>query len=185
MFRKTACQLTTKDFNLLEVMLERATGFNDPIEPMLRRKLRDASIVFRDDVSPQVATLNSRVQFRVDDGDEETRVIVQNQLNNSLVGMTLPITTLRGLALLGLMQGQSITYDNHDGEPESIQLDTILFQPEAAQNGTRRRVADVSRPQAAPHAQILSFDAHRRANERKNFSVCSGPDDDDHGPGAA
>ena len=59
------CILTTKDFTILEVMLDRSLGRDDPLVPILRRKLNAATVVLRDDVPPTVATLSSRVSFSV------------------------------------------------------------------------------------------------------------------------
>ncbi|MGH6760675.1 MAG: nucleoside-diphosphate kinase [Phyllobacterium sp.] len=183
MFRKTPCLLTTKDFNVLEVMLERSMNARNPLQHMLQQKLREASIVFRDDIPPQVVTLNSRVKFRIDDGPKETRIVVQNELNNSLVGMTMPITTLRGLALLGLMQGQSVSYELQDGAMETTHLDAVLFQPEAAQ----RRQSSTGFFKTEPEeerGQVLSFDLRRKAANQTSGMAFTDPDDDP-GPGAA
>ena len=54
------CILTTKDFTILEVMLDRCLGRDDPLVPILRRKLDAATVVMRDDVPASVATLSSR-----------------------------------------------------------------------------------------------------------------------------
>lgn len=50
--------LTTKDFTILEVMLELCLGKDDPRGPLLRQTVQTAQVVFRDDVSADVATLN-------------------------------------------------------------------------------------------------------------------------------
>jgi regulator of nucleoside diphosphate kinase len=95
------CILTTKDFTILEVMLDRCLGRDDPLAPILKRKIDSALVVFRDDVPENVATLSSRVTLSVDGRDPDTRVISHDRMT-SPVGMYLPISTLRGLALLGL-----------------------------------------------------------------------------------
>ena len=184
MFSKTPCLLTTKDFNVLEIMLERSVSARDPLRPMLQQKLREASIVFRDDIPPQVVTLNSRIKFSVDDGPKETRVVVQNELDNSLVGMTLPITTLRGLALLGLMQGQSLSYETQDGARETVRLDAVLFQPEA----TQRKQSSTEYFRVGKNeerGQILSFGARRKPENGISGVMLADSDDDDPGPSAA
>src|SRR5690554_8165532 len=61
------CLLTTKDFTIIEVMLERRLGRADPLAPLLRRKLSGAVVMFREDIPPTVVTLNSRVTFRVNE----------------------------------------------------------------------------------------------------------------------
>src|SRR5690606_34061925 len=101
------CILTTKDLTILEVMLARCLGREDPMAPLLRRKIDSATVVFSDDVPPDVATLNSRVNFSVD-GRSDSRILAQGVAGGS-VGLYLPITSLRGLALLGLAEGQTFS----------------------------------------------------------------------------
>lgn len=71
-----ACILTTKDFTILEVMRDRCLGRDDPLAPILKRKLESATVMFREDVPAEVATLTSRVTYSVDGRDPDTRVFV-------------------------------------------------------------------------------------------------------------
>jgi regulator of nucleoside diphosphate kinase len=100
-----ACILTTKDFTIVEVMHDRSLGQNDTLGSILTRKIEAALVVFRDDVPTNVATLSSRVSFSVDGRDPETRVLSHDWMT-SPVGLFLPITVARGLALLGLAEGE-------------------------------------------------------------------------------
>lgn len=125
------CILTTKDLTILEVMLDRCLGRDDPMAPLLRRKIDGAEIVFRDDVPSDVATLSSRVVFSVDGREPDTRVISHDRMN-SPTGLFLPVTTLRGLALLGLSEGQSFSLRGLDQALETVRLERVLYQPEAA-----------------------------------------------------
>lgn len=126
-----ACILTTKDLTILEVMLDRCLGKDDPMAPLLRRKIDAARIVFREDVPANVATLSSRVVFNVDGRDADTRIISHDRMNAAM-GLFLPITTMRGLALLGLGEEQEFSYPGHDGSGETVRLEKVLYQPEAA-----------------------------------------------------
>lgn len=126
-----ACILTTKDFAILEVMLERCLGQGDPIRGLIQRKINAATVVFRDDVLPEVATLNSRVTYRVDNREANSRVISQDRMT-SPIGLFLPITTAHGLALLGLSEGQAFKLTSPEEGDECITLERVLYQPEAA-----------------------------------------------------
>lgn len=126
-----SCILTTKDFTILEIMRDRGTGHDNPLAAVLKRKLETANVVFRDDIPDNVATLSSRVTFRIDDRDADTRVIVAEP-TASPVGMHLPITTRRGMALLGLAEGQAFCLNIHEGFNERIVLEKVHYQPEAA-----------------------------------------------------
>lgn len=125
------CILTTKDFTLLEVMRDRRRGHEDPLVPILKRKLETATVVFREDVPETVATLSSRVTYSVDGRTPDTRVISHDHLSMPM-GMFLPITTRRGLALLGLSEGEEFLLTDASGRQERIQLQKVHFQPEAA-----------------------------------------------------
>ncbi len=124
--------LTTKDFTILEAMCENPRVRQDALVPHIRRKLDAAIVVFREDLPKEVASVNSRVTFRLDGGVSDTRVLSTGQIE-APVGMFLPITTVRGLALLGLSEGQTVVLENTDGRKERIVLDKVEYQPEAAQ----------------------------------------------------
>ena len=137
MTRTTYC-LTTKDFAVLEVMLMRRRAFADPIVPMLEGKLAESSVVSVGAVEPEVATLSSRVVFRVDDGPAETRTLLQGEAS-APVGSGLPVGTWRGLCLLGMTAGQSALVERPDGRSERILLEDVAYQPEAARRAVRER----------------------------------------------
>ena len=111
------CFLTTKDFNILEVIRDRCLGRDDPLAPILRHKIELATVMFRDDIPATVATLSSRVTFSVDDREPDSRIISHDKMMSPL-GMFLPITTRRGLALLGLSEGQQFMLTNAQGQEE-------------------------------------------------------------------
>ncbi len=126
-----ACILTTKDFRILEVMFDRCLGRDDPMALLLKRKLDAARVVFLDDVPTNVATLSSRVVFSVDGRDPDTRVISHDRMT-SPIGLFLPVTTFRGLALVGLFEGQHFSLPGQNGVEETVLLEKVLYQPEAA-----------------------------------------------------
>ncbi len=172
------CTLTTKDYGILEAMLESARDRGDTIVPLLREKLATATIVFHDDIDPSIVTLNSRVLFRVNDGAQDDRVVVRGE-ERSVPGMTIPITIPRGLALLGLAAGEDMVV-GRPGEPaERILVDAVAYQPEAARRFAGRESigAPSGRPAARRFAGVVDLAARRppaggwRATTRK-------PDDD-------
>ena len=112
------CWLTTKDFAVLEIMLERRRAFADPIVQMLEHKLSNADVVAIDSVGPDVVTLNTRLVFRIDAGPAETRTLVQNEVRGP-VGSSLSITTRRGLCMLGMAEGRTAWIEQADGRSRS------------------------------------------------------------------
>jgi regulator of nucleoside diphosphate kinase len=174
------CILTTKDFTILEVMRDRCLGRDDPLAPILKRKIESALVVFREDVPVNVATLSSRVTFNVDGREPDTRVISHDRMTSS-VGLFLPITTARGLALLGLTENQAFILTNNDGRNERILLEKVQFQPEASKR-EKEAFANLSAPtQRKPLLKLI-----RGAIQDKPQLVPAGSIGfDDPGPDAA
>ena len=128
------CRLTATDYATCRTLTQRLESAASPLAPLLRAKLAGATVVADDRIDPAVATLNSRVEFRVDDAPLQTRILVGCQFRNGLVGLTLPVSTPYGLALLGLRQGRTVLLDR-DGERCSLFLNRIVYQPQAARQG--------------------------------------------------
>lgn len=179
----TKCQLTTKDFAIVRTMLDRLAWSGGPLVALLRRKLATAQVVFSNEADADVVTLNSRVVFSVDGGASYTRIVTQGTVEG-MVGQTIPLTVPRGLALLGLRKGQSISVDVGRGDDETIEVQDILYQPEAARPG-------ISSPPPALEAEerrfpVLVFSADRPSPlgaERKIRHISG--NGDDPGPSAA
>jgi regulator of nucleoside diphosphate kinase len=174
------CILTTKDFTILEVMRDRCLGRDDPLAPILKRKIESALVVFREDVPVNVATLSTRVTFNVDGREPDTRVISHDRMTSS-VGLFLPITTARGLALLGLTENQAFILTNNDGVEERILLEKVQYQPEASKR-EKEAFANLSAPnQRKPLLKLI-----RGAIQDKPQLVPTGSIGfDDPGPDAA
>lgn len=129
--------LTARDFSVLEALHDRIRDCDDPLLPILRRKIGAARVVLRDAVPPDVATLNSRVAYAVDGSAPDTRVIATDHRTLPM-GMVLPITSRRGLALLGLSEGAAFMLGDAGGRTERIVLRKVLYQPEAARHVAER-----------------------------------------------
>ena len=177
-----ACVLTTKDLTILEVMLDRCLGIDDPMAPLLRRKIDSALVVFRDDVPGNVATLSSRVLFRIDGRDPDTRILSHDRMNGS-VGMFLPITTFSGLALLGLTVGQAFSYPGHDGLGETVRLDDVLYQPETAKRERELLGGGMAAMSRKPALRLIRGAHYSESAIAAAGSVCL--DDEPDGPSAA
>lgn len=132
MWKKPGCTLTTKDYEILQHMLDE---YYDQLEAMtwlLRQKLKTARVVRREDMPDNVVTLNSRISFRVGNGVPETRIISRDR-SAGPVGYFLPITTMRGLSLLGLSEGQAAVVSRSPSVAEILQVTAVHYQPERAE----------------------------------------------------
>ncbi|QDZ00219.1 nucleoside-diphosphate kinase [Nitratireductor mangrovi] len=160
---KETCFLTTKDFTILEVMRDRCLGRDDPLARILKRKIASATVMFRDDIPVNVATLSSRVTFSVNGRDPDTRIVSHDRMT-SPIGMFLPITTARGLALLGLSEGQDFAIRNGDGEEERVLLHEVHYQPEAARREKEALEGTGSETSGKPTLRVIRgafHDQHR------------------------
>lgn len=172
------CRLTTKDFAILETMLERRRALGDPLAPLLERKLANASVVLIDSIDADVVTINSRVTFRVGANPAETRTVIQNEVRG-VVGGSLPVTTPWGLSLLGMAEGEAGLVERPGGETEPIRVVKVLFQPEAAR---RASIARQARPALRLVYSANSVVPPLGAVEKIRQT---GTDDDPGGPTAA
>ena len=180
-------QLTTKDYTILEVMLDRHLGRDRTMTAILRRKLAGALVMFRDDIPAQVVTISSRVTYRVNGGPAETRIIANDDARGP-VGMFLPIAHPRGLALLGLAEGQSMTFVAGDGSRETMTVEEIAYQPEAARREAVALNRDPAMDRPRPRGPVLRVvHGAERLPEKPvaRTPVMSGPGFDDPGPSAA
>ncbi len=177
----TNCCLPTKDFAVLEVMLERRRAFADPIVHMLEHKLSSADVVPTGSVGPDIVTLNSRVVFSIDAGHAETRTLVQNEVRGP-VGSSLSVATRRGLCMLGMARGETASIEHADGRRESILIKAVLYQPEAARRAVRQKDrADGRRP----HGLTLVYSAAADWRPLGETIGMRQTEDDDPGPSAA
>lgn len=147
-------RMAAADMRACCALLEAAEP-GSPFERLLRRKLHGVAPAADGGVDPLVVTINSRVEFRVDDEVPQTRILVRNRFQHGLVGLTLPITTPRGMALLGLREGQSFAFEE-GGRVRTITVCRIAYQPQAARSGRRPDAAA-----QASQAEIVSLEEVR------------------------
>lgn len=179
---KPHCQLTSKDFAILETMRERMDAGDHALAAVLRCKLASAKVVFRDEIPAGVVTLNSRVAYSIDGQPAGTHLLVQGG-SEDLPDGVISISTARGLGLLGLSEGQSMVVEHPAKGHETLLVEQVTFQPEA--DLRKRKCMPTMGPVvsgAASTAQVVSLHAFRRTQPQAFFD---GPDDDDPGPQAA
>lgn len=171
---------TNKDFAFLEAMLTRFSALDDPLLPLLRHKLESARVVPGERVPANVATMSSRVSFSIDGRGPDCRIISHGRMT-SPVGLYLPITTARGLAILGLAEGQVFKLTHRNGRSERIVLERVLYQPEAASLRKDAAIRLVEDRKPRPSLTLVGGSEAARPGPRP-----TGPDDfDDPGPSAA
>lgn len=122
--------LAERDAHFLRSLLA-SKDHDDSYMTLLNRKLSEAKIVADDALDAQIATIDSRVDFSVGGGFTEHRVLTRSELE-ATNGLALPVTTMRGLALLGLRENEIVSVRKPNGIIEPIRLIRVAYQPQAA-----------------------------------------------------
>lgn len=100
----------------------------------LVRELTRAAII-DDDITPaDVVTMRSRVGFREEGSAATEMVTLAYPGESGLYEDAMSVLTPLGAALLGLSEGQSISYPRPDGGVRTITVVEIRYQPEAARH---------------------------------------------------
>lgn len=173
------CYLTARDFGLLEEMLEDgATCKDEAFLRLLRGKIAAATVVFTDDIDTQVATVNSRIEFRVNGGSPERRLLVCKDSGGR--DNALSITTHWGLALLGLSPGEAIRIEGPDGAVARLQLERVMM-PEKPSPAAGR--ASTSERQSTSSTVVPFGRRAKRASIEGTYPAID--PDNDPGPNAA
>lgn len=178
--------LTAKDFTILETLLDRSANRDDFFLRLLREKLSTVMVAFHEDLDPQVATINSRIDFTAN-GQRSKNQILTYGGEDAYPDRCLSITSLRGLALLGLMRGETIVVESSGDKVETITLDAVLYQPEAEdrKNRLRRETLPKAETTTGVEVPVISFALHRKNIPERLIKEPINPDDDDPGPRAA
>lgn len=128
---------TPRDHRILTNLLRAEIRITRPLRAMLERKLARCVLVEPADMPEWVATIGSRVRYRLDGGDTQTDRLSAGDLWNG-AGTGLPLVTGRGLALIALGEGQELAFTDRDGRRRTILLEAVCYQPEAAQRELQR-----------------------------------------------
>ncbi|TXL72681.1 hypothetical protein FHP25_24315 [Vineibacter terrae] len=110
----------------------------------LTGEMKRARIIADDEIDETVVTLHTRVAFLDDYSDEPTIVTLTLPGERGLYVDAISVLTPPGAALLGLSEGQSITYAAPDGGVKTITVTKVLFQPQAVRTRTVRSLRGFS-----------------------------------------
>lgn len=140
-----SCCLTAKDFTLLELYLNERTADDPFTAHLVKSKLAATRVVLPRDVDPNVATLNSRVTFRLNGRSPEARLLVHWD-QDIVVGLTLPVTTPLGITLLGMRAGEEASVLLRGGITWPLRLEAVTYQPERERDAGVKNIAGRETP---------------------------------------
>jgi regulator of nucleoside diphosphate kinase len=97
----------------------------------LVRELIRATIVEDDELPPNTVTMGSKVEFR-EEGSKTNKVVTLAHPNESeFYDDAISVLSPAGAALIGLSEGQSISYGAPGGLLTTVTVVKVLYQPEA------------------------------------------------------
>ena len=128
---------TARDHRILSTLLQTETRLARAQRALLERKLAHGVQVEPVDMPKWVATIGSRVRYRIDGSEAETDRLSASHLWNG-AGTGLPLVTGRGIALVGLREGQELAFTDRSGGQRTVLLEAVCYQPEAARRELQR-----------------------------------------------
>lgn len=124
--------ISTLDAERLERLLGELPTSAFPGRAALMAELDRADIVEPRDMPPTRVTMNSTVRFRVESSPEEFELTLVYPKDVDSSGRTLSVLAPVGSALLGLSQGDEITWPKPGGGELRVRIVEVTYQPERA-----------------------------------------------------
>ncbi len=121
--------LTSQDLTRLEALLDSLPAATFPGKAELRAELDRADVVEPQDVPHDVVTMNSKVRFALETGEEFCLTLVYpHNMDGSAdrISILAPV----GSALLGLSAGEHIEWPRPGGGMMKVRLVEVVYQPE-------------------------------------------------------
>lgn len=131
-------KITSWDLGRLQHVLSfHATKWSWRAVEFLVRKLMRAHIVNDNDVPDDTVTMRSRLMFREDNCGVDQVVTLTYPGDREFYDDALSVLTPVGAALIGLSEGQSVTFPAPDGRHTTLTVLKILSQPERTRRTER------------------------------------------------
>jgi regulator of nucleoside diphosphate kinase len=130
MEKKPEITLSRLDAERLERMLDSLDGKPFPGRLELEQEIARAHVVEPAQVPPTVVTMNSTVRFKVESSDAEFSLTLvyprDADGSNEKISILAPV----GSALLGLNEGDEITWPAPGGSVTRVRIIEVTYQPE-------------------------------------------------------
>lgn len=130
--------LSNVDWERLKAMITGLrTSFpamNDPYERFLNgleQRLDSARTISRNDVDPDLVTMNSSIRIRCLDTNRRRILKLVYESEADALGGKISVLAGLGAALLGARVGDVVTWSSRSGV-RRVRIERLLFQPEAA-----------------------------------------------------
>jgi regulator of nucleoside diphosphate kinase len=130
MDKKPEITLSRLDAERLEQMLDSLDGKSFPGRSELEEEIARANVVEPAQVPPTVVTMNSSVRFKVESSDTEFSLTLVYPRDADGSNDKISILTPVGSALLGLAEGDEITWPAPGGGMMVVKIIEVTYQPE-------------------------------------------------------
>ena len=130
--------LPSSEYDRLQRLMLTMIGSRSALATVLRRKLGATTTVTSEDLDRNIALHGASVRFRVD-GQPAPERTLSWQSPKRLDGAHLSLLSPRGLALLGLSAGQSISYRTEENRTEFLEVEHISSQRALRSSGDAAR----------------------------------------------
>jgi len=123
--------VTRSDHARLSALASAVADQHPKVGEYLMRELERAKVVPPGKIARGVVTMNSRIKF-IDDQTGEKRVVtLVYPGEEDIAAGRLSILSPVGAALIGLEEGQSISYLTPDGNEKSLTVTKVQYQPKS------------------------------------------------------
>ena len=131
MDKRPKIAITQQDLDRLEALIDKLPETTFPGKAELLAELDRAEVVDSRQIPPDVVTMNSKVRFTLESGEEFCLTLVYPK---NIDGSPERISILApvGSALLGLSAGDHIEWPKPGGGKTKVLLEEVLYQPERA-----------------------------------------------------
>ncbi len=124
--------ISSRDVTRLERMLDTVSDNHSVVKDDLQSELDRANVVEPEEIPPDVVTMNSTVTFKVESSGKEfslTLVYPHDAGDNAnKISILAPV----GSALLGLREGDEISWPKPSGGLLVVHILKVTYQPERA-----------------------------------------------------
>jgi len=125
-------QLTRRDFSRLDQLTAlHASAASRRVVDFLVGELSRARVLDSDRIASDVVTMHSELLFRDEDTGRERAVTLVYPREHTADEGALSVLTPLGAALVGLSEGQTISFETSDGRSRRVSVVKVLSQPEA------------------------------------------------------
>lgn len=133
-------QLTRRDFGRLDhLTVVQASSESLRVVDFLVRELSRARVVDANQIGADVVTMYSEVLCRDEESGRERTVTLVFPREHAVHDAALSILTPLGVALIGLKEGQSISFETADGRSRRVKVIRVLSQPASISRGAAQR----------------------------------------------